>query len=58
MVYYYVAIAILATLFAVWLMILMPSWFQQSWMHVKLAFVLLLFIYQLQNTYLLQTTPK
>ena len=38
--------AILTTLFAVWLMILMPSWFQQSWMHVKLAFVLLLFIYQ------------
>jgi putative membrane protein len=36
---------ILATLFAVWLMILMPAWFQQSWMHVKLAFVLLLFIY-------------
>ncbi len=38
--------AILATLFAVWLMFLMPGWFQQSWMHVKLAFVLLLFIYQ------------
>ena len=37
--------AILATLFAVWLMIFMPSWFQQSRMHVKLAFVLLLFIY-------------
>lgn len=37
--------AILATLFAVWLMILMPAWFQQGWMHVKLAFVLLLFIY-------------
>jgi putative membrane protein len=37
--------AILTTLFAIWLMILMPSWFQQSWMHVKLAFVLLLFIY-------------
>ena len=37
--------AILTTLFAVWLMILMPAWFQQGWMHVKLAFVLLLFIY-------------
>ena len=23
----------------------MPSWFQQGWMHVKLAFVVLLFIY-------------
>jgi putative membrane protein len=37
--------AILATLFAVWLMILMPGWFQQGWMHVKLAFVALLFLY-------------
>lgn len=37
--------AVLATLFAVWLMILMPSWFQQGWMHVKLTFVALLFIY-------------
>ena len=41
--------AILATLFAVWLMILMPSWFQQGWMHVKLAFVLLLFIYHYKS---------
>ncbi|SDG72311.1 CopD family protein [Winogradskyella thalassocola] len=37
--------AILATLFAVWLMILMPSWLQMGWMHVKLLFVLLLFMY-------------
>ena len=37
--------AILATLFAIWLMILIPNWFQQGWMHVKLAFVALLFIY-------------
>ncbi|WP_179009556.1 CopD family protein [Winogradskyella forsetii] len=37
--------AILATLFAIWLMILMPSWLHQGWMHVKLLFVLLLFIY-------------
>ncbi len=40
---------ILATLFAVWLMILMPSWFQQDWMIVKLGFVLLLFIYHYQT---------
>lgn len=37
--------AILATIFAIWLLVLVPSWMQQSWMHVKLAFVLLLFIY-------------
>ena len=37
--------AILATLFAVWLLILMPSWLQMGWMHVKLLFVLLLFLY-------------
>ena len=37
--------AILATVFAAWLMILRPVWFEQGWMHVKLAFVLLLFIY-------------
>lgn len=41
--------AILATLFAVWLLILMPTWLQQSWMHVKLTFVLLLFIYHLKS---------
>ena len=37
--------AILATLFAVWLLILIPDWLQQSWMHVKLAFVVVLFLY-------------
>jgi putative membrane protein len=41
--------AILATLFAVWLLILFPMWLQQPWMHVKLGFVLLLFIYHLKN---------
>lgn len=37
--------AILATLFAIILLILQPVWLQQDWMHVKLAFVLLLFVY-------------
>lgn len=37
--------AILCTVFAIWLLVLMPGWLQQSWMHVKLAFVALLFIY-------------
>ena len=41
--------AILATIFAVWLLILMPSWLQQSWMHVKLAFVVLLIIYHIKT---------
>lgn len=39
--------AILAVFFAVWLLILRPYWLQQSWMHVKLTFVLLLIIYHL-----------
>lgn len=37
--------AILCTIFALWLMVLMPSWIQQPWMHVKLAFVVVLFVY-------------
>ena len=37
--------AMLCTLTAIWLLILMPAWLQQPWMHVKLAFVLLLFGY-------------
>ena len=37
--------AILATLFAVWLLILMPDWLQMPWMHVKLGFVFLLYLY-------------
>lgn len=41
--------AILATIFAVWLLILQPFWLQQPWMHVKLTFVLLLFLYQFQT---------
>lgn len=41
--------AILATIFAVWLLILQPHWLQQPWMHVKLAFVLLLYIYHIKT---------
>ncbi|MGQ2983556.1 CopD family protein [Flavobacterium sp.] len=40
--------AVLATIFAVMLLILMPGWLNESWMHVKLAFVLLLFLYHLK----------
>ncbi|MDV7137475.1 CopD family protein [Maribacter sp. TH_r10] len=40
--------AILCTIFAVWLLLLQPVWLQQPWMHVKLLFVVLLFIYHLK----------
>jgi putative membrane protein len=40
--------AVLAILFAVWLLILMPDWLQMPWMHVKLGFVALLIAYQIK----------
>lgn len=40
--------AVLATLFAVWLLILMPAWLQMPWMHVKLGFVFALILYHLK----------
>ncbi len=40
--------AVLATIFAVTLLVMMPGWLNESWMHVKLAFVLLLFLYHLK----------
>ncbi|PCJ97595.1 MAG: protoporphyrinogen IX oxidase [Flavobacteriaceae bacterium] len=41
--------AILATLFAVWLLVLNPGLLQLPWMHVKLGFVVLLWVYHLRN---------
>jgi putative membrane protein len=41
--------AILATGFAIWLLVLQPNWLQQPWMQVKLAFVFLLYIYHLKT---------
>ncbi len=41
--------AILCVLFAVWLLVLNPSFLQQPWMHIKLAFVGLLIAYHLKN---------
>ncbi|WAC01174.1 CopD family protein [Lacinutrix neustonica] len=41
--------AILATGFALRLIILMPSWLEQSWMQVKLGFVVLLIIYHIKT---------
>ena len=40
--------AILATFFAIWLLILVPGWLQQNWMLVKLGFVVLLFAYHIK----------
>jgi len=39
---------ILAVLFAIWLMVLRPFYFSESWMQVKLGFVVLLIIYHLK----------
>ncbi len=41
--------AILCTIFAVWLLILIPAWLDQNWMIIKLIFVALLFVYHLKN---------
>ena len=41
--------AILATLFAIWLLILLPEWLKQPWMHVKLGFVVALIVYQIKT---------
>ncbi|MBA4152828.1 CopD family protein [Flavobacterium sp.] len=37
--------AILASIFAFWLLLIMPQWLQQDWMIVKLGFVVLLYLY-------------
>jgi protoporphyrinogen IX oxidase len=37
--------AVLATLFAVWLLVLQPAWLQANWMLIKLGFVAALFGY-------------
>jgi putative membrane protein len=37
--------ALLASIFAFWLLVIMPQWLQQEWMHVKLGFVVLLYLY-------------
>ncbi len=41
--------ALLSIIFAVWLLVLMPSWLAQSWMHLKLTFVFLLLAYHLKT---------
>ena len=41
--------AILATIFAIWLLVLMPQWLYQSWMLIKTGFILLLYAYHLKT---------
>ena len=41
--------AILCIIFAFWLLLLIPSWIAQSWMHIKLNFVVLLIAYHLKT---------
>lgn len=36
---------VLATLFAIWMLVLYPSYLQMPWMHVKLALVFILLVY-------------
>lgn len=50
--------AILATIFAVWLLILVPGWLEQSWMHVKLTFVALLIAYHIKNHFIFKQFQK
>ena len=41
--------AILTTIFAIWLLIIIPEWLTQGWMHLKLLFVVLLFLYHFKT---------
>lgn len=50
--------AILAMVFAIWLLILAPYWLRQPWMHIKLAFVLLLILYHLRNHFIFKKFQK
>ncbi|MFN0033031.1 MAG: CopD family protein [Flavobacteriales bacterium] len=38
---------VLTLLFGLWLLWLAPHWLKEPWMHIKLLFVVLLFLYQL-----------
>lgn len=44
--------AVLATIFAVYLLILQPAWLQEPWMHVKLGFVVALFVYHIKTHFI------
>tara|TARA_Y100000385_G_scaffold194747_1_gene201619 strand:+ start:36744 stop:37280 length:537 start_codon:yes stop_codon:yes gene_type:complete len=50
--------AILAILFGSWLLALAPYWFEQSWMHAKLGFVVLLIIYHLKTHFIFKDLQR
>lgn len=50
--------AVLASIFAFWLLYLNPFWLDQSWMHVKLGFVVLLFAYHLKCHFIFNDLQK
>jgi len=50
--------AILAIIFAIWLLLIAPFWLTQPWMHIKLGFVVLLIIYHLRNHVLFKQFQK
>ena len=50
--------AILALVFGMSLLILVPAWLQQPWMHVKLGFVILLILYHLKCQQLFRKLQK
>jgi putative membrane protein len=41
--------AILSTIFAIWLLVLVPGWLSQSWMLIKTVFIFLLYAYHLKT---------
>ena len=47
--------AVLATLFALLLLVIMPAWLTQSWMWVKLFFVVLLFGYHFKTHHIFKS---
>lgn len=50
--------AILATIFAIWLLHIAPYWLEQPWMHLKLAFVVLLFTYHFKTHMMFKTLQR
>ncbi|MDB4108430.1 CopD family protein [Flavobacteriaceae bacterium] len=50
--------AILAILFGSWLLLLAPYWLEQSWMHAKLGFVVLLVMYHIKTHLIFKQLQK
>ena len=50
--------AIFAIGFAIYLLVLQPAWLQESWMHVKLGFVLLLIIYHIKTHFIVHEMDR